>query len=96
MLYAFICTDKPNSTDLRAKVRNDHLAYLGGLGAAMKLAGPFLDDAGGPIGSLVVIEAADRDAAGKIATADPYNLAGLFSSVEIKAWRWTLKNPEAN
>ena len=94
MLYALICTDKPGSADLRANKRREHLAYLGGLGAAMKLAGPFLDDAGGPIGSLVVIEAADRAAADKIAAADPYNLAGLFSSVEIKAWRWALKNPD--
>jgi uncharacterized protein YciI len=95
MLYALLCTDKPNSTDLRAKMRPDHLAYLGNLGDAMKFAGPFLDDEGGPIGSLVMIEAENRAAAEQIAASDPYRLAGLFASVEIKAWRWALKNPEA-
>ena len=95
MLYALICTDKPNSTELRAKVRPDHLAYLGSLGDAMKFAGPFLDDAGSPIGSLVMIEAETRAAAEMIAANDPYKLAGLFASVEIRAWRWALKNPEA-
>ena len=95
MLYALLCTDKPNSTDVRAKMRPDHLAYLSSLGDAMKFAGPFLDDAQSPIGSLVMIEAEDRNAAEGIAKNDPYNIAGLFQSVEIKAWRWALKNPEA-
>ena len=95
MLYCLLCTDKPNSVDLRLKVRPDHLAYLSSLGSKMKSAGPFLDDAGGPTGSLVIIEAADRSEAEKMAAADPYALAGLFASVEIKAWKWALKNPEA-
>ena len=95
MLYALICTDKPNSTELRASKRPDHLAYLGSLGDAMKFAGPFLDDAGSATGSLVMIEAESRAAAEMIAANDPYKLAGLFVSVEIRAWRWALKNPEA-
>ena len=94
MLYALICTDKPNSTELRASKRPDHLAYLGSLGDAMKFAGPFLDAAGGPTGSLVMIEAETRATAEVIAANDPYKLAGLFASVEIRAWRWALKNPE--
>jgi uncharacterized protein len=95
MLYALICTDKPNSAELRAKTRPDHVAYLGSLGDQMKFAGPFLDDQGNSIGSLVTIEADDRITAEKISANDPYKLAGLFASVEIRAWRWTLKNPEA-
>jgi len=94
MLYALLCTDKPNSTELRATMRSEHLAYLASLGDAMKFAGPFLNDEGAPIGSLVMIDAADRVAAQVMAANDPYNKAGLFASVEIKAWRWALKNPE--
>ena len=94
MLFCLLCTDKPNSLDLRAKVRADHLAYLSSLGAKMKTAGPFLDDDGNPSGSLVIIEASDRSEAEKMATADPYALAGLFAKVEIRAWKWALKNPE--
>ncbi len=94
MLYALICADKPNSTELRASKRPEHLAYLGSLGDAMKFAGPFLDDAGSPIGSLVMIETETRSAAEVISSNDPYKLAGLFASVDIKAWRWALKNPE--
>jgi len=95
MLYALLCTDKPSSTELRAELRPFHLTYLGSLGDAMKFAGPFLNDEGGPIGSLVMIEAENRAAAEVMAANDPYNKAGLFASVEIKAWRWALKNPEA-
>ena len=95
MLYALLCTDKSNSTELRANIRPEHLAYLNNLGDALKFAGPFLDDAANPIGSLVMIETETRAAAEKLASKDPYALAGLFASVEIKAWRWTMKNPEA-
>ena len=95
MLFALICTDKPNSLDLRLQVRPDHVAYLEALGADMKAAGPFVDDDGKPTGSLVIINAENKTAAQKIASKDPYAVAGLFSSVEIKPWKWTLKNPDA-
>lgn len=94
MLFALICTDKPDAGELRQSVRPEHVAYLNGLGAALKAAGPFTDDEGKPTGSLVVIEAKDRGAASRIAQADPYTKAGLFQSVDIRAWKWTLKNPE--
>lgn len=95
MLFALICTDKPNSLDLRLSTRPVHVDYLNSLGSKLRSAGPFTDDAGQPNGSLVIIEAADRAEAKAIADADPYAKAGLFASVEIRAWKWTLKNPEA-
>ena len=95
MLFALICTDKPNSLDLRLSVRPTHVKYLESLGDSLKTAGPFTTDEGSPNGSLVIIEAADRAAAKAMADADPYAKAGLFASVEIRAWKWTLKNPEA-
>ncbi|MDE2444926.1 MAG: YciI family protein [Alphaproteobacteria bacterium] len=94
MLFALLCTDKPNSLDTRLAVRPDHVAYLASLGNAMKAAGPFLDDTDKPNGSLVIIEATDLANAKAIAANDPYAKAGLFSSVEIKPWRWVLKNPD--
>jgi uncharacterized protein len=94
MLFALICTDKPGSAELRTNTRPDHVAYLNSLGDKMKLAGPFLDDAGNAMGSLVVVEAESRSDAEAMAASDPYKKAGLFASVEIRAWRWTLKNPE--
>jgi uncharacterized protein YciI len=95
MLFALICTDKPQSLELRMSVRPDHLKYLESLGARLKAAGPFTTDEGQPTGSLVIIEAADRAAAKAMADNDPYAGAGLFASVEIKPWKWLIKNPEA-
>jgi uncharacterized protein YciI len=93
-LYVLICTDKPNSLDLRMKERPGHIDYLNGLGDRLKAAGPFTDEAGSPIGSLVIVEAKDRSGAEEIARNDPYAKAGLFAAVEIRAWKWGLKNPE--
>ena len=94
MLFALICTDKPNSVDLRMSVRPDHLAYLESLGSALKAAGPFTDDEGKPTGSLVIIEAVDKAAAKAMAANDPYAKAGLFAGVDIRPWKWLIKNPE--
>jgi hypothetical protein len=95
MLYALICTDKPGALEVRKANREDHLAFLAAMGDKLKAAGPFLDDDGGMTGSLVVIEAANRDEALAISQEDPYARAGLFESVEIRPWNWVIKNPEA-
>ncbi len=86
MLYALICTDRPGGLALREEVRAAHLAYIEATGSVAH-AGPFLDAAGAMSGSLVVVEAATREAAEAWAAADPYARAGLFETVEIRAWR---------
>jgi len=95
MLYALICTDKPNSLALRKANRPEHLAYLEGLGETLVFAGPFTEADGETMnGSLLVIEAASLEAARKIAADDPFARAGLFASVDIRTWLWTVNNPE--
>ncbi len=92
MLFAVICKDKPGE-GLARRVANrpDHLAYLNNLGEAIKLAGPLLtDDGNQPIGSFLLIEAADADAARAIAARDPYKAADVFESVEVIPWRRAL------
>jgi uncharacterized protein len=95
MLFALICTDKPDHLQVRLDTRPDHMAFLTGLGDTLKAAGPFLGDDGKPVGSLVIISADDKAGAAAIAAQDPYAKAGLFSSVDIKPWNWVFKNPEA-
>ena len=95
MLFALICTDKPAALHLRMDNRPQHLAFLEALGSALKAAGPFTDEEGKPTGSLVIIEAENKAAVEKIAAQDPYAKAGLFASVEIRPWKWLIKNPEA-
>ncbi len=97
MLFALLCTDKPDHLQVRLDTRPAHVDFLNGLNAEgkLKMAGPFLGDDGKPCGSLVVIEAEDRAGAEALAAADPYARAGLFEKVEIKPFNWVFNKPEA-
>jgi uncharacterized protein len=95
MLFALICTDAPNTAETRTTTRPPHVTWLEGLGKTLKFAGPFMTpDGSTPIGSLIVIEAADMAAARALAAQDPYAKAGLFATVDIRAWNWTRNNPD--
>ena len=96
MLFAQICRDRPGHLQVRKDTRPSHVAWLNGLNerGALKFAGPFLDDGGDANGSLVVVEAPDRAGAQSIASADPYAIAGLFESVDVRPWSWTFNKPE--
>ena len=94
MLYALICTDKPYGLAIRKANRPEHIEYLQSLGDTLKLAGPFTEADGETMnGSLIVIEAASLQAAKEIAAGDPFARAGLFASVEVRPWLWTLNKP---
>ncbi len=95
MLFALICKDKPDHLQTRLDNRPEHLVYLRKLNDAgtLKIAGPFLNDEGKPYGTLLVVEATDKNKAAEIGAGDPYAKAGLFESVRIRAWNWTFNNP---
>lgn len=88
-LFVLTCIDKPGALDARMAAREDHLAYVRGSGVA-KLGGPFLDDAGAMVGSMLIIEMEDLAAAKAFAEADPYNKAGVFQSVDVRPYKVTL------
>ncbi|WP_114964769.1 YciI family protein [Alkalilacustris brevis] len=88
-LFALICHDKPGHANLRQENRAAHLAYAEASGA-VHMAGPFLDEAGGMTGSLVILDVAGRAAAEAWAAQDPYAQAGLFETVSIAAWKKVL------
>jgi uncharacterized protein len=95
MLYALICIDKPGASALRAEVRPRHLAYIESRVSEVKVAGPFVSEDGKTmLGSLIVVEAADLDAAREFSALDPYTQAGVFASVDIRPWRWTIGAPK--
>lgn len=91
--FLLFCLDKPDSLALRMANREAHLAYIAAHADQTPAAGPLLDDEGRMIGSLLVIEAADRTAAEAFSDADPYRRAGLFERVEIHAWRQSVGTP---
>ncbi|MGA8171233.1 MAG: YciI family protein [Methylocystis sp.] len=87
MLFAAICLDKPGHVDLRLSTRAAHLAFLEAHAPRIKLGGPFLDENDKPVGSLLILDCADDDAARALLDADPYARAGLFESVSLRPWR---------
>ena len=97
MLYALICTDKPDGLPIRKANRPDHLAYLESLGEALIFAGPFTAEDGQTMnGSLIVVEAGSLNEARKIVDGDPFAKAGLFASVDIRPWLWTIDNTDSD
>ena len=97
MIFALLCKDKPGHLQVRLDNRPAHVDYLNDLNAKgiLKFAGPFLDGEGKPTGSLVTVEVDDLAAAEAIAANDPFAKAGLFESVDIKAWNWVFNKPAA-
>jgi hypothetical protein len=87
MLFAISNIDKPDSAELRKATREAHVAYLSQIAAKIYMAGPTLDAQGNPLGSLVIVEAADEAEAKALAAADPYATAGLFASSTVSGYR---------
>ncbi len=85
-LFAITCKDKPGALETRLATRPVHLDYLKA-STGLKLAGALLGDDGNPVGSLLIVEADDLAAAQAQADNDPFTLAGVFDSVEVRAWR---------
>lgn len=86
MRVALICIDKPGHIEVRKANREAHLAHIRDTGV-VEMAGPFLSEAGEMCGSLVVLEVPDLAIAQAWAASDPYAMAGLFQSVEIREWK---------
>jgi len=95
MLFALIALDRPNASPGRADVRPEHLKFLDSLGDRLQLAGPFLNDKGEGIGSIVLLEAESLEAARATFDRDPYVKAGLFDMVMVKPWKTVINNMQA-
>ncbi|MFQ5417293.1 MAG: YciI family protein [Gaiellales bacterium] len=87
--FAFIGYDGPRGGELRPEHRPAHIEGLKGLAAADRIrhAGPLIGEEGTPIGSLIVFEADDLEAARAIAEGDPYVTRGIFDRWELHETR---------
>ena len=88
MLFHIQMIDRPGGAALRAATSEAHLAFVGQHVESMYAGGPLVSDDGErTIGSLVVMDFEDRAAAEAFIAEEPYNKAGLFESVMIRAYR---------
>lgn len=84
-LFVLIGRDGARGAELRLLHRDAHLRNLAPLADAGRIvfAGPLLDDAGAPCGSLVVFDAADLASAQSFAAGDPYVVEEVFATWEV-------------
>jgi uncharacterized protein YciI len=94
MHFVAICLDKPGSLETRLAHRAAHLEYLRKHSKAIRTCGPLLaDDGETMIGSMLILDAPNRTSAQAILAEDPYKLANLFASTELRPWRWVIGTP---
>ena len=92
MLFSIYCLDGPNATAIRPQWYTQHKAYVAQSAEQIAFAGPLLDAPGGaPKGSLLVIDFADVEAVNDWLAAEPFNRAGVYSSVQVNHFAnyWT-------
>lgn len=88
MYFVIRYVDKPDHADVRAANRQAHLDYIGTMTDQVLAAGPTTDDDGSQMtGSIIIMDFADRTAAEAFTANDPYVTAGLFETIEVKAWK---------
>ncbi len=92
MLFALICTDRPNSLDARLAAREAHLRYVATYADRVIHGGPLLDSNGRACGSLLIVDVEDRAAAEGFAASDPYAAVNLFESVVIRGYRTVFRD----
>lgn len=93
VVHAF---DAPGMTKERLTNRPAHRARLRAHDQpiTVRIGGPLLNDEGQMCGTMLVIEAADREAVADYLAKDPYMLAGVYQKVSILAFNWGLGQPE--
>lgn len=84
-LFVFIGHDGPDGAARREVNRERHVANLEALQRKGQLVygGPIRDASDRSIGSVLILEAPDMDAARAIIEADPYVKGGVFGKFEL-------------
>jgi len=96
MLWAISRVAAPNFAAMREKGLQAHIDYLHSQNKILVVSGATLSDDGkGYVGSLLVIHVNSRAEAQAFVDADPFQKAGMFTSVTITRMRKGQWNPQA-
>ena len=89
MQFVIHCHDKPDSEALRAPLRPAHLDHLNAHKDIIVVRGPLLaDDGTRMIGSLLILDVANRAQAEAFWGAEPFTRAGVHEWCTIERWRF--------
>lgn len=90
-LFVIHCFDKPGHLQVRLDTRSAHLEYAKEWEEHMVIGGPLLTpDGQGMVGSMIIMDLPDLQAAYDWCANDPYGRAGLFESVTVRPYRGLL------
>lgn len=93
MLFVIHCIDKPGMEAARAAAIEGHVAYLATRPIKVVMSGPLTSDDGArTVGSFFIVEAADRAAVEGFQAADPLFLAGIWATVDVRAFAKRIDN----
>ncbi|MCK9508790.1 MAG: YciI family protein [Pigmentiphaga sp.] len=96
IIYQLDVDDRSVSGDIRKRVKPDHLKYLDQHEDILVLGGAMLaDDGVERVGSTLIINVPNREAAEAFSRNEPFRSAGLFKSVTITRMRRGQWNPGA-
>ena len=94
MLWAIHCLDAPGTAELRAAQRPAHSARLHATPVRPVLYGPLVDaDGTTAVGSLIVVEAADRKQVEEYAFTDPFAVSGVWERIDVQAFTPSQRSP---
>lgn len=90
-MFVVHCQDKPGAGQIRLDNRAAHLDYLKAHIDRVVMAGPVqTDDRTGMVGSVLVLDYADRAELDAFLRGDPYAKAGLFERVTVLPYKKVL------
>ncbi len=93
MLFVVFCLDKPDAAQARAASMEAHKRYLDEKPIKVVLSGPLTSDDGRQIvGSFFMVDAESRAEVQRWQDADPLYRAGVWESVEVRAFAKRIDN----
>ncbi|HEX6999257.1 MAG TPA: YciI family protein [Gammaproteobacteria bacterium] len=93
MLFVVFCLDKPDAGPRRAAAMEAHKRYIDTKPVKILLSGPLTSDDGQRIvGSFFMVEAADRAAVERFQQNDPLYQAGIWETIEVRAFAKRIDN----
>jgi len=95
MLFVIYCLDKPGTEKTRAANMQAHKDYINTGPIKVLLSGPLTtDDGKGIVGSFFMVDAADRTHVERFQRNDPLFKAGIWASIEVRAFAKRIDNRE--
>ena len=87
MLFIMFCIDRPGAEEKRRQALAGHIEYLATNPIKIVMSGPLVSDDGTKtVGSLYMIDAADRAEVERFQRADPLYNADIWETVEVRAF----------